>query len=111
VFRRLVIDLKLFGYFKLGEIHRMVVCKFYAQGTCKFGNNCKFEHSQSQYQLSRYQQSNNYQQQARSQQNNQDYIQQPNPAKANLFTNLVTKKPQTANATDPDNILSDEEFL
>ncbi len=86
----------------------MVVCKFYAQGTCKFGNNCKFEHSQSQYQLSRYQQGNNYQQQTRSQQNNQDYNQQ---TKANLFTNLVTKKPQTANATDPDNISSDEEFL
>lgn len=98
----------------------MVVCKYFLQGACKFGNNCNYEHPRNQgYQSS--QSSNN-----RYQSSNQGYDQsrfryvannQSNPPAqpSNLFTKLVSSNqlpPQSqSNVIDPDNITSDQEFL
>ncbi len=94
----------------------MVLCKFYAQGNCKFGNSCKFEHSQGQYQQNynqnRYQQNynnKNYQSQGHS--NNQYHSQQAAPPTQNSFSNLVRKKTEPKTVSDPDCIANAEEFL
>jgi len=101
----------------------MVVCKFFLQGCCRFGNNCNYEHPRSQgYQQP--QQQNRYQPQSFSNQaqdqNKYKFVansNQPSQTSAqptNLFSKLVTSsKPNVFAPTqlDSENISNDQEFL
>lgn len=104
----------------------MVVCKFFLQGNCRYGNNCKFDHPRNQnnysYQPNQYKYQSNRNglndqqtgfQQYDSRQNNS------NQGKStNLFTKLVsggaqveTKSSQSKQQIDPENLINDQDFL
>jgi len=65
----------------------MVVCKYFLQGTCRFGNQCNFEHPRSKYiyrnliynNINKYQiKGYNNQQPQQNQYNNRNQIQSSN---------------------------------
>lgn len=106
------------------------MCKFFAQGNCRYGNNCKFEHvsdsnqynspnqNQNQYQSSNY--NNNIHNNNHNNNSNDNYRYNvnnknnspPQPA-ANPFSKIVSNKVvNVPNKTvDPDNISTDQDFL
>jgi len=107
----------------------MVVCKFFAQGNCRYGNNCKFDHvsnsnqynssnqGQNQYQSRNFNSNYNNNNQQNNSNNNYRYNANninnySSPQAANPFSKIVSNKVvNTPKIVDPDNISTNQDFL